>query len=279
MKAFARYLSAAAVLGALLVFTGCTTTTTARTGASGRTYQIAVVESSKGLAITPQLMTELRDSVAKYLNDEGLTRDGEYVVKVNLTPGVPEDTGQWVVLRINSTPARTYTLLAAYPGVDDYYPYEFHGYYNYSDAGYLPYGYYDPLGYGYGYGYGGGYFPVGPVSPRDRRPGDNNNHPPVARTHWDNNRPDPDHPRSNGPERPRPNDSRTHTDNPRGDGRDRTHDNNTGSSWSGHGNGGGSSYSPPPAHVSPPPPSSPPPPAPASSRSHDNRTEDPTVAR
>ena len=274
MKTLARYLSTAVALGALLAFAGCTTQT-ARAVPSRTNYQVTVVESSKDLKLTEQQAAEIRSSAVAYLKENGLSRGGEFFVKVNLTPGSPEETDRWVVLRISSLPTRTYTLLAVYPGPDDSYPfdyYRFNGSYRY--AGFGGYGYYDPFDYGSSGYYGGGYpSPTPPPhhsKPGDKdnhKPGDNDNHPPATHTRWDPNSPHPDTPRTWD--------------------RDHSSDNNSGSRWSGHrnsegssssgsgsssssgsgsysGSSSGSSYSPPPApSYSPPPaPSYSPPPAP-----------------
>ena len=233
MKILVRFPSAAATLGALLIFPGCDTVRTAQAVPSRMGGQVTVVEKSKGLELTPQQVTELRDSALNYLAESGLNRGGEYLLNVNLTPGQPEDTGQWVVLRISSTPARTYTLLAAYPGPGDFYPYDF---YNYGYPGYSRYGYFDPFDYGYGKA---GYRPSAPVPPREHKPGDKDKHPPATHTRWDGNRPIPDRP---------------HPPDYRNDGRDRPNDCDIGSSRSGHGKGDSSStprpaYDPPPAPV------------------------------
>lgn len=268
MKTLMRYFTAAAALGVLLVLSGCFTTNAARNGPGRPIPQFTVVESSPGLEMTPQLLADLRESVTAYLKQEGLTRDGEYVVKVNLMPDQPEDTGQWVVLRISTKPTRTYTLLAAYPGSDDYYPYDFHGYDYYGLPGYYRYGYYNPLDFGYDYYYGGSYFPPVPGTPRAHPPRDRDNRPPATHTRWDTNRPDPGRPRTDT-NQPRPN-------HPRGGDRDQPRDHNPGSPRGRHGDGGGS-YSPPPVHNSPPPSYTPP--APREQRDANSSSLEPMVAR
>jgi hypothetical protein len=189
MNASARLAAVASALGSLLILAGCTTTSTTtktvQTVPVQPVFQLEVVEKSKDLEVTPELMGELREKTTRYLQDQGYNREGEYILKVNLTPDLPEDTGQWVVVRINSQPAQTITLLAAYPGADDFYPYDFYGYYNYGYAGYPPYYYYDPFGFGYGYGYG--YYP--PVPPRHHYPGGKGDHPPATHTGGNSNRP------------------------------------------------------------------------------------------
>jgi hypothetical protein len=100
-------------------------------------------------------------------------------------------------VRIGNLPAQTYTVLAAYPGPDDYYPYDYYRYgdYNPAYAGFSRWGYYDPYDYNYG-GYSR------PVPPRDQgkphQPAGKPDHPPGSRTRWDSTpRPHPDQPRSN----------------------------------------------------------------------------------
>jgi hypothetical protein len=275
MNTLARQVSLAAILSAMLVLSGCSSAGTARRTPAKAPVQITVVEKSKGLELTPELLADLHRSVAKYLAEQGYGQEGEYLVKANLTPDQPEETGQWVVLRITNRPTRTFTLLAAYPGADDVYPYDHYGYYNYGYPTYARYGYYDPLDFGWGYG---GYYPSAPVTPpRVHQPGDKrDNHKPGTPTRWNGNRPD-----YNRPDHNRPDDSRPRPSYPRNDdGRDRPRDHNPGGSWSDRSNGGGS-YSPPPAY-NPPTPSYNPPPSPpptAASERNANTTGDPTEAR
>ena len=275
MNALARQVSIAAILSALLFLTGCSTTGTARRTPAKAPPQFSVVDSSPGLELTPELLADLRRSVAIYLKEEGYGQAGEYLVKVNLTPGKPVDAGQWVVVRITSQPTRTYTLLAAYPGADDFYPYDHYGYYNYGYAGFARYGYYDPLDFGWGYG---GYYAPFPVSPpRVHQPGDKRpDHQPGTRTRWDGNRPDNNRPDHNRPDNSRPRPSYPRND----DSRDRPRDHNPGGSWSDRGNGGGS-YTPPPtpAYNPPPPAYNPPSPPPPAAERNANSTGDPTEAR
>ncbi len=270
MNTPARYALVAAALGALLVSAGCFTTKTARVESPRDSFRFAVVDRSKDLEVTPQLLEDLRNSVKNYLKEEGYDRDGEYLVKVNLTPDLPEDTGRWVVVRIDSAPSRTYTLLAAYPGADDYSPYDFDGYYDYGYPTFARYGYSDPFDYYYG-----GYIAPAPVPPRHDRPGDRNN-PPTTRNrgdgrtpgtdrHPDNNHPRTDnyHPRTDN-NHPRPDNYHPRSDMPRSDDRNNWRDRSPRPESSGPGGGGGS-YSPPPApSYSPPPAPSYSPPEPAS---------------
>lgn len=200
MKTIVRYLSAATALGAALVFSGCTTPT-ARGPRVESVAEFTVVESSTDKELTPEQLVELRQAVINYLHSQGLEGNRLYYVKVSFPPANPEDEPQWAVVRIGNLPSQTYTVLAAYPGRDDYYPYDYYryGYYNPAYAGFSRWGYYDPFDYNYG-GYSR------PVPPRDRdhdhgkphQPDGKPDHPPATRTRWDNTpRPNPDQPRTN----------------------------------------------------------------------------------
>ena len=232
MNTPARYTLTAAALGALLLFSGCFTTRDVRTEPGREVSQFAVVDKSKDLEVTPQLLAELRTSVAKYLKEEGYTRAGEYTVKVNFTPDLPEGTGKWVVVRLGNVPARTFTLLAAYPGADVYYPYDYRGFYNYGSPAFARFGYYDPYDYYYG-----GYFPPAGLPSNNYRPVDRNNHPPGTPNRWDGHNPNPDR---------RPDNNHPRTDNPRSDSRDHPRDSSPPPETASRNNGGASS-SPPPA--------------------------------
>lgn len=261
MNPLARHLTAAAALGALLLFSGCFTTRSVRASPDRSDYRFTVVDKSQDLELTEKMMADLQLSAVKYLKEQNLDRDGEYLLEVKYPPESPDDTTRWVVLQIVRQPARSFTLLAAYPGADDYFPYDFPGYYSYGYPSYYRYGYgyYDPFNYGYG-----GYIPTAYVPGGNYKPRDKENHPPTNRPRWEGKRPDPNRSgRDNHPPRP---------SNPGYAGRDRSHDGNSGGSGPGHGSGGGS-YSPPPPAYNPPP--SPPP---AAERDHNSQGE-PTVAR
>lgn len=284
MNTFARYASLAAALSALLITSGCFTTESAGTVPARVDYQITVVDNSKGLQLTKEQAAEIRASAVNYLKENGLTQGGEYLVRVSLTPDRPEETEQWVVLRISNVPARTYTLLGAYPASDDLYPYDFYGFYNYGFPSFARYGYYDPMGYGYGYG--GSYFPPGNWPDWNHKPRDYPKHPPGTHTRWDGNRPNPDQPPGpdcqpdpNKPkkrdrtdyDRPRAGDNQPHRPYPAGEPRQRPRNRDDDSSWSGrnHNSGQGDprpstagsapAYNPPPAPVQSAPSNNPPP--------------------
>jgi len=196
MKTNVRYLSATAALGAALVFSGCTTQT-ARGPRVEPVAEFAVVESSTNKELTPEQLVELRQAVINYLHSQGLEGNRLYYVKVSFPQANPDDEPQWAVVRIGILPSHTYTVLAAYPGRDDYYPYDYYRYGSYNPAysGFSRWGYYDPFDYNYG-GYSR------PVPPRDQgkphQPDGKPDHPPGTRTRWDNApRTNPDQPRSN----------------------------------------------------------------------------------
>ncbi|MBL9219338.1 MAG: hypothetical protein JNG82_12655 [Opitutaceae bacterium] len=163
--------------------------------------EFTVVRSSTNKELTPEQLSELRQAVGNYLRKQGLTGNRLYEVKVQFAPKHPEDEPEWVIVRIGRLPERTYTLLAVYPGPDDYYPYDYYrnGYYNPAYGGFSRWGYYDPFEYNYG-GYSR------PVPPRHdhgrpnhpNKPDDKPDHPPGTRTRWDNTpRTNSDQPRSN----------------------------------------------------------------------------------
>ncbi len=148
MKTIVRYLSAALALGPALVFSGCTTQT-AKGPRVESVAEFTVVESSTEKELTPEQLVELREAVINYLHSQGLKGNGLYYVKVRFPPVDPAGEPQWAVVRIGNIPAQTYTVLAAYPGRDDYYPYDYYryGYYNPAYAGFSRWGYYVPFDY------------------------------------------------------------------------------------------------------------------------------------
>ncbi len=272
MNTLARQVPMAAVLGALLFLSGCFTTDTAGKAPVKAPPQFTVVESSEGLELTPELLADLRRSVAQYLKDEGYTQEGEYMVRVNLNPEKTGEVAHWVVVRVTSQPRRTFTMLAAYPGADDFYPYDYYGYYDYGYPGFARYGYYDPLDFGWGYG--GYYAPVPVAPPRMHKPGEK--HPPGTPTRWDGNRPDQNRPRSN--DRPPGSGGSRNWSRDRGDNSPPSGRPDRGS----HSQPPSGSYSPPPSYsppaaqsYSPPPASwSPSPQVNSDSSRHSPRTEE-----
>jgi hypothetical protein len=191
MNTFARFVSAAAVLGTAFFVSGCVSSS--RTSRVKVVEEFAVVESSTAKELTPAQIADLRQAVANYLRGEGLTDGRTYYVKVTFPSEVPGEEPQWAVVRIGGQSARTYTVIAAYPGRDDYYPYDFYStaysssYYP-GYAGFSRWGYYDPFDYNYGTYHR-------PVTPRDHdhnkndkpdHPDNKSDHPTSTRNRWSN---------------------------------------------------------------------------------------------
>jgi hypothetical protein len=194
MNTLMRIVSAAAVLGTALFLSGCVSDT--RTSRVKVVEEFSVVESSTEKELTPAQIADLRQAVANYLRAEGLTDGRTYYVRVTFPSDTPGEEPQWAVVRIGGQSTRTYTVIAAYPGRDDYYPDDFYSA-GYSYANYYPgyggfsrWGYYDPFDYNFGY-----YHrptprdrdhakPDNPKKPDD--PTDQPRHQPGPRNRWDN---------------------------------------------------------------------------------------------
>lgn len=241
MKAFTRLISAAVVFSAGLFLTGCTTTVSK----APRHHPVAdfvVVESSTERELTPMQLAEIRQVVLDYLRKEGLTDGRRYYVKVLFPAANPDDEPQWAIVRTGTNPAWNYTVIAAYPGADDYYPYDYfrHGYYTPGYAGYPPYGHYEPFDHYYG-----GH--ARPAPPRTHPKSDKPDHPPGTYTRWDHTpRTGSDHPpRAADPDR---------RDRDRDHAPDRKHvDDRPAPARSGS-NNSPRSYAPPESRSTPPPP-------------------------
>lgn len=224
MNPLARFVSAAAALAAVWLVSGCAAPASSRGLRPTVTMEFAVMESSTEKELTPQQLAELRQAVADYLRDQGLTDGRTYYVKVTFPSANPNEEPQWAVVRIGSQAERTYTVIAAYPGRDDSYPYDLYplnypysnyypGYYSFSN-----WGYYDPFDYNYGYyrhptpprnrdDHGKPDQPNKPTPPNQtNQPG----HPPTDRPPYDPNRwnryphpnPDQTQPHRDSPKRP-----------------------------------------------------------------------------
>jgi hypothetical protein len=285
MNTLVRMVSAVAVLATTLVFSGCANTT-ARKPRLEVVSEFAVVESSTSQELTPAQMEELRKAVINYLKDQGMTDNRIYYVKVAFPKVNPDDPEQWAVVRIGTTSAQTYTVLAAYPGRDDYYPYDLYhtgyhttGYYP-GYAGFSRWGYYDPFDYNYG-GYSrhprNHHRPDKPDNKPDDKPTDKPTQPPTNR--WDApRRPDPENPRR-GAYPPRPTSpTRWNRELPDRNGESRSLPPRGESSQRSYTPPPERSYTPPPERsYSPPEPSYSPPPEPvrsdppAQQREDDNR--------
>ncbi|HVZ64309.1 MAG TPA: hypothetical protein VG936_07040 [Lacunisphaera sp.] len=203
-------------LASMLVVAGCTSShvvghRAVGFRAIGPALTLTIVESSPNFRAEAHDMAAMRDEVVKYLTSQGLDRNGDYYVRVDLQPKNPGDPAEWAIVKLTNSNTSTYTLLSANTaiGPDDYYPYSF----AYGSPYYDAYDYWGP-----DYGYFGPTY-VNPAfyrpTPRrhdgdrdrdgDRRPGDRDG---------DRDRNKNDHPR--GTVDHRPND---HTWN--GTGRDR----------------------------------------------------------
>src|SRR4051812_28771455 len=219
MKTLTRFVSTAAMLSAIWLFGGCVTKSSANRPHVQPAADFAVVESSTQKELTPQQMDDLRDAVSNYLQEQGLRNDRMYYVKVAFPAANPDDQPEWAVVRIGNFPARTYTVLSAYPGADDYYPYDYYPYGNYTNYGqFSGYGYYEP------FDYSNGVYSRPPALPRYHRPDEKPDRPDY--------RPDrPDDKRDRPHARPDDsNDSRNRwqnrrTENPRGTTPDQRRDN------------------------------------------------------
>lgn len=187
MKTCVRTGSLVAVLTLAGLLAGCVSSSP-RTGAGGRPARdFEVVETSTKRNLTPKEMAQLRTMVGEYLKKEGVAEDGDYYVKVFLTPereGVP---AEWVVVRYSNPVVYTatrFSLLSSYPAYSSYdYPYSYlsYDYYPFPDYGFsrLSFQYYDYPYYPYYYprhGHGG------PDHrwhrPRDRKPDRDHDRPP-----------------------------------------------------------------------------------------------------
>lgn len=198
MKTFTRLMAVAVALSVGLFFAGCTTTVSSAPR-QRPAADFTVVESFTAKELTPEQLAEIRQAVLDYLQKEGLTDGRRYYVKVLFPTENPDDEPQWAVVRIGNSPTQNYTVIAAYPGADDYYPYDYFrsGHYTPGYAGYSPYGYYEPFDHYYYGGYGRS------APPRAHPKSDKPDHPPGTHTRWDHTpRTDSDHPpRAAGPDR------------------------------------------------------------------------------
>lgn len=186
MNTLVRLVSVAAALGAALVFSGCVTNTS-RAPRVKVVEEFEVVESSTEKELTPAQLADLRQAVANYLRGQGLSNDRLYYVKVTFPSANPGEEPQWAVVRIGHSASQTFEVLAAYPGPDDYYPYDYYraGYHSAAYypgyAGFSRWGYYDPFDFNYGYYSGHRRHPRDHHKPDkpDGKPGDTPNQPPA----------------------------------------------------------------------------------------------------
>lgn len=184
MNAFTRLMGGTLALAGVLFFNGCHSPA-ARAPLPKVTVDFAVVESSTEKELTPRQLTDLREAVLAYLHEQGLVGGRTYYVRVEFPAMNPADGPQWAIVRINNHSTQTYRVIAAYPGSDDYYPYDYgrSGYSHGGYSGFTRYDYPDPYHH-------------------DSR----NYFPPTNRYHHpkpDQPEPKRDHPPRTEPERPR----------------------------------------------------------------------------
>jgi hypothetical protein len=113
---------------------GCSSTTSTSTY-SQPAQDFEVVESSANRPLTDTEMSEVRSSVASFLDREGATDSGDYFLKVYLTPENMDAEPEWVVVRFTRYTAQRVALVSAY---------------TYDGLMYSPYYAYDIYPYGYG---------------------------------------------------------------------------------------------------------------------------------
>jgi|GEM_PF-2038996 len=211
MKYPRRFITAVLV-AATMVLAGCAT----RTARVERTHVVedfTIVDSSSSKELSPAQLAELRQAVINYLQEQGFTGHQVYYVKVEFPAADPAKEAQWAIVRIGRPATSTYTVVAAYPGPDDFYPF---GYYGFSGGygQYARYDYYDP----FDYRYGNASRPYFPLTPRKHEPDGKPDNPAGTHTRWNNPpRNHPDEPRD-GVTPPRPADPDHRTRN-----RDRDH--------------------------------------------------------
>lgn len=183
MKNIARFVTMAAILDSTLILSGCSSRMAKRPQLKV-VEEFSIVESSTSQELTPDQIVDLRKAVISYLQEQGLTNNRIYYARVTFPAANPDEEPQWAVVRIGNFPAQTFTVLAAYPGPDDCYPYDYYrmGYHG-GYSGFTRWGYYDPFDYNYGHYSGRARYPRD-----DHKPGiptrwnpPRNNHPPRDR--------------------------------------------------------------------------------------------------
>lgn len=216
MKTFAHLVRLALGIGVIACFAGCASTYTERRVTRiqpARDFE--VVETSARRPLTDREMAELRQTVARHLDQEGATDSGDYYLKVYLTPDETTVEPEWVVVRYTRYAATTVSVASTYGYPDASYPYSpYYSYdlypYGYSHFGRISFQYYDHPQHGRRY-----YYPHRPRRDydRDHNHGPGNRPPHVAR---------PDRPRDRDDGPGRPGFSRPRPNQP--DGRDRRPD-------------------------------------------------------
>src|SRR6478736_2898804 len=114
---------------------GCASSPTPTSTYRQPVQDFEVVETSAKRPLTDTEMSEVRSSVASYLDREGATDSGDYFLKVYLTPENVDAEPEWVVVRFTRYTAQRVALVSAY---------------TYDGLAYSPYYSYDIYPYGYG---------------------------------------------------------------------------------------------------------------------------------
>ncbi|HEY8996017.1 MAG TPA: hypothetical protein VIM71_15230 [Lacunisphaera sp.] len=198
MKTCVRIGSLVIALGLAGFLVGCASSG-GRTSQRARDFEI--VETSTKRTLTSKEMAQLEVMVADYLKKEGATGDGDYYVKVFLTPDKDGVSGEWVVVRYSQPTAYAatgFSLLSSYPdyGYSTYYPRYSFDFYPFWWMGFSSFAlsYYDDPFYYYGYG---GYYPRSRYAHHgDHRWDRDHDH---HRDHRPDGHHDPDRPRDDQP--------------------------------------------------------------------------------
>ncbi len=155
MKTFAHFAGASLALALVGLMSGCASTPQqARHVEPVRDFE--VVESSAPRPLTDKEMSEVRASVASYLDREGATDSGDYYLKVYLTPQNADGEPEWVVVRFTRYTAERVVLVSDYGYADPYFsPYYSYDLYPYGYAGIttIAFQYYVDPYYGHRYPY------------------------------------------------------------------------------------------------------------------------------
>ncbi|MEJ1971595.1 MAG: hypothetical protein WDM96_03565 [Lacunisphaera sp.] len=157
---------------------GCASSTSTSYRQPARDFE--VVETSAPHPLTDKEMTEVRASVASFLDREGATDSGDYFLKVYLTPASADAEPDWVVVRFTRYTAERVVLASDYDADSLYSPYYSYDLYPYGYGGVtrIAFQYYvDPF-YGRHYAYYPRHNPRGRPGDHDHDHDHANNHGP-----------------------------------------------------------------------------------------------------
>src|SRR6478735_1056240 len=106
---------------------GCASSPTPTSTYRQPVQDFEVVETSAKRPLTDTEMSEVRSSVASYLDREGATDSGDYFLKVYLTPENVDAESEWVVVRFTRYTDQRVAVVSSYPydslTYSSYYPY------------------------------------------------------------------------------------------------------------------------------------------------------------